>query len=690
VHTRFFDRARAPACLIACLSLNVNAQEVHAQEVHEEVIVHGVPLPRSPEEMAQPVTVLSGEALDRVRAANLGETLANQLGVSASYFGAGASRPIIRGLAGPRVRTMEDGIDSLDVSTVSVDHAVGIDPLAAEQIEIFRGPTTLLYGSGAVGGVVNTVTNRIPESAPDDGFDGAVELRGDTVADDRTLSLAFDGGSDSVAWHIDAMTRDADNYKIPGFAELPGPEDHNEAEPVDEAHDEVFGVLENSDFSVDSLAGGISWLGDSGFFGVAVSSFESNYGLPGHHEHETDAVPEAEQVEEAAVRIDLAQTRIDLKGGWFGLNGPVEVINLRFGINDYQHTELEGAEIGTLFDNDAYEGRIEFLHTPWGEWQGAFGLQLSKREFSAIGEEAFVPPTDTTNYGLFLIEQREAGLWQYSLGARVDGQKHDPSGSLPSFDATATSVSIAATRSLGSAHAIVFNLANAERLPGAEELFSNGPHLASGNFEIGNATLGGETSRHLDLGFRKTDGDLTWSVTTFTTDYDDYIYLRDIGATDIETGLPIFTFTQSDADFNGLEAEIFTPFARPGSGELDVRLFADYVKAELDSGEPLPRIPPRRFGARLQYHNERLMAGIEATLSDDQDRVAPNEEPTPGYTMLNADLRFTVATRSTSDYELFLRATNLLDEDARRHTSFLKSSTPLPGRNYSVGFRASF
>jgi iron complex outermembrane receptor protein len=673
-------RSAACGALAACASVTGLAQQPI-----EEIHVTGTPIEHSADELAQSVTVVSGATLDRIRAANLGETLAGELGVSASYFGAGASRPIIRGLAGPRVRMLEDGIDSLDASTVSDDHAVSIDPIAAEQIEIFRGPTTLLYGSGAVGGVINTVTNRIPEGAPEGGFDGAVEVRGDTVADDRTLSFALDGGGDSVAWHLDALTRETENYEIPGFAEL-----HHDEEEEEEEH-EGFGILENSDLEADSMAGGVSWLGESGFFGVSVSAFDTNYGLPGHEHHEEEPLPPSPPAEEEAhVRIDLDQVRYDLKGGWLGLNGALEAIYLRLGINDYEHVELEGTEIGTRFDNDAWEARLEFLHADLGAWRGAFGLQVTERGFSAIGEEAFVPPVDSTSYGLFLLEQRQTELWQLSLGARLESQRHEPSGGAPEIDDTATSVSLAAIRSLPGGYSLAMNLANAERLPGTEELYANGPHLATGNIEIGDPALGSETSRHLDFGIRKTDGDLTWTVTAFVTDYDDYIYLRDTGVIDVDEGLPIFAFSHSNADFVGLEAELFTPIAAVGTGEIDLRIFGDFVRAELDTGEDLPRIPPRRFGARLQYHDERLLAGIEATRYDRQDRTALYETPTPAYTMVNADLRLTIGDGPVAAYELFVRGANLLDEDARRHTSFLKDVAPLPGRNYAIGFRVSF
>jgi iron complex outermembrane receptor protein len=664
---------------VLLLSLSPTA---HAQHEIEEIRVVATPLEQSVAEIAQSVTVIGGDDLRRAQSTNLGETLAGQLGVSASSFGAGASRPIIRGLAGARVKMMEDGIDSLDVSTVSVDHAVSVDPLVAEQIEIFRGPTTLLYGSGAVGGIVNTVTNRIPESPPADGFDAGFELRGDTVADDRTGALRLDGGGDAFAWHVDALRRESGDYEIPGEAEL-----HRPGEEEEEEH--AFGVLENSAVETSSASFGGTWLGDDAFLGVAVSGFETLYGVPGHHHDEEEPLP-GEEEEEEQVRVDLDQRRFDVKGGWTRPSAALEAINLRIGVNDYEHRELEGARIGTLFENQAYEGRLEFLHAPWGEWDGAFGVQFGEREFSAIGEEAFIPPVDTTTLGLFMLEERDFDDWTLSVGGRLDNQEHRPSDGSPDVSDTAASFSLAAIRRLADDYALALHLAVAERLPVAEELYANGPHLASQTFEVGNPALGTETSRHIDIGLRKSAGTLTWSVTAFYTTFADFIFLRDTGENDLESELPIFEYAQDGAEIMGLEAEIFAPIAQLGSGELDLRLYADTVGGELDSGENLPRLPPRRIGARLQYHDERLILGLESAWYDDQGDTAPFEEPTPGYTMVNADLSWTLPRSSGPEISLFLKGTNLLDEDARRHTSLVKDFAPLPGRNFVAGLRATF
>jgi iron complex outermembrane receptor protein len=665
--------------LSSALALSARAQN---HEDVDEIVVTGMPRDRVTGDLAQSITVVGGDELDRIRATNLGETLANQLGVSSSYFGAGASRPIIRGLAGARVQMLEDGLGTMDAATLSDDHAVTVEPLAADQIEIFRGPTTLLYGSGAVGGVVNTVTTRIPDRTPADGLEGAFEVRGDTAAEARGLAVRLDGGRSQFAWHFDGGRRDSGDYEIPGFA-------HAVAEFADAEPGEAFGVLPNSAAESESAAFGASWLGDKGFVGIGINAFDTLYGIPGHAHEE--APPAGEPAPDAeAVRIDLEQRRLDLRGGWADLAGAIEGVNVRLGVNDYEHVELEGTAAGTRFTNDAKELRVELLHASVGPWSGAFGVQLGDRALAAIGEEAFVPPVDSSSLGLFVVEQVDVASWQVSLGARVESLEHSPSNDSPRFDDSATSFSFGGVRPFGAGFAFVATLALSERLPVAEELYSAGPHLATGVVQLGDASLTEETARHLDVGIRGGMDDFHWSVTAFHTQYDDFIHLADTGTVDADAGLPVFVHTQGNADFGGLEAELFVPLLADGSNEVDLRVFADYVRGDLVGGEPLPRLPPLRYGGRLEYHNERLLVGLEATRYDDQDDVAPFESETPGYMLLNADLRWRLVGVTGVELELFAGAANLGDDEARKHTSFVKDVAPLPGRNYAFGIRSRF
>lgn len=682
-------------CAWSVVAAVAASSTVAAQEALEEVLVVGTPHDRSPTELAQSISVLTGDTLRRSLEANLGETLAGEVGVSSTYFGSGASRPVIRGLAGARVRTLEDGIDSLDVSSISADHAVGIDPSIAEQIEVFRGPSTLLYGSGAVGGVVNTITGRIPETVPEEGLTGVVDLRGGSVADERAGALRLDGGGGAWAWHVDAARRDAEDYDVPG-SPLAGEHDAD--------GEAVTGHVPNSDFDTRGAAIGLSRVGDSGFFGAAFTGFETDYGVPGHihavdgehdghdeeHEHEDGDEHAEEHEHDDVARVAVEQRRLDLKGAWYEVGGIIDELNFRLGVADYEHVELEAGEVATRFRNDAYEGRVELVHAPWGEWDGAFGLQFGESEFSALGAEAFVPPVDTRHAGVFMLEERGFGAWQLSAGGRIERVRHEPSNG-PAVARTAASASAAGVLSLGDDRSFVVNAAVAERVPGAEELYSFGPHLASGTFEIGDAGLGVETSRHVDVGLRRTAGRLRWAVTGFYTRYTDFIYLAAAGRDDPDSGLPVFEYRQADADFSGIEAELFATVASfAGGGEIDVRVFGDRVDAELDSGEHLPRIPPRRLGFRAQYHDDALLAGIGVVRHDGQKDVAPYETTTDGYTLVDADVTYTVPRGGRGELSVMLRASNLLDEEARKHASLVKDVAPLPGRNYSIGFRATF
>ena len=580
---------------------------------------------------------------------------------------------------------LEDGIDSMDAATVSDDHAVTVEPLAADQIEIFRGPTTLLYGSGAVGGVVNTVTTRIPTQVPGDGFEGAFELRGDSVADGHGAALRLDGGASSFAWHFDAARRDSDDYEIPGFA-------HADGDLASSDREDVFGVVENSASESEAAAFGASWLRDGGFIGVGFNTFDTLYGTPGHEHHyeEGEAEPPVEEEAQEAVRIDLTQRRFDVRGGWQDLRGAIERVDVRVGVNDYEHVELEGDAIGTVFTNDATELRLELLHRSLGNWSGAFGVQFGDREFAAVGEEAFVPPVDSSTLGVFLVEELDLESWELSFGGRLEQQEHTPSNGLPIFDDRATSLSLGAVREFGDGYSFVTTFALSERLPVTEELYSNGLHLATGVVQIGDASLGTETAQHVDVGIRGESDAVNWSATAFATRYDDFIYLADTGVIDAEAELPIFGYAQADAEFSGIETELLVPLLNDGSNQVDLRLFADYVRGELTNGEPLPRLPPLRFGGRFEYHNERLLVGIEATRYDDQDEIAPFETETPGYMLLNADLRWRFVAAAGPELELFANATNLGDEEARKHTSFVKDVAPLPGRNYALGIRSRF
>ncbi|MEO0973387.1 MAG: TonB-dependent receptor plug domain-containing protein, partial [Pseudomonadota bacterium] len=447
VGTRYPRNALLAGVLIALAANVATAQDDDADTPIDEVEVFATPLGNTIDEIGQGVTVLQGDALSRQLANTIGETLALQPGVTASDFGAGASRPVVRGLAGPRVRVQEDGISTLDVSTISVDHAVALEPLIIERVEILRGPATLAYGSGAVGGVVNTISERLPDSLTD-GVDGRFQITGNTVADERYLALGLNGSAGNIAWHVDGMGRDAGNYEIPGVAIIL--EDFEEEQPD--------GFVQNSDLESSSWGAGLGWVGERAYLSFAVSGFDTNYGLPTLEEEEEEEGEEGgEEEEEGPIRLDLEQTRFDFKGGIQPQSGFISQIEVRGAYNDYAHIEFEGDETGTTFDNEAFEGRIDITHAPIGDWEGAFGLQVELREFSAIGAEAFVPPTETTAFGLYLIEELDLDEWFFSIGGRVETQEQDPE-SGESVDDTAFSLSASAIRRLANSHRLGLTL----------------------------------------------------------------------------------------------------------------------------------------------------------------------------------------------------------------------------------------
>lgn len=664
----------------------------------DQLIVTASPLRSNSENVVQPVEVLAGEALDDRRAGTLGETLSSVLGVQTSFFGTGVGRPIIRGQEGARVQVLNEGIGSLDASTTSVDHAVSIEPFLAEQIEVLKGPATLLYGPGAIGGAVNVVDGRVPSALPDAPISGRAELRAGTVADERSAMFRLDGAAGRIAWHLDGFRRDTSDYEIPGYARHQHDDEHeheHENEHEDEhGHEEEenpFGLLPNSAVDTRGGAVGASYIGSRGFLGLAVSRYETLYGVPGHghhehaHEHGHEGEDEEEEGEEQ-VRIDLGQTRYDLKGGLTEPFAGVESMNLRIGANNYRHVELEGDEIGTRFDNDAVEARADLVHAPIAGWRGALGVQTSRRDFSAVGEEAFVPPSLTRDIGLFLIEEQDLDRWKFEWGLRADRVEVEAEGHerrrFSGFSASA-----GALFRLNDALHFSAGFDRAERAPNAEELYSNGPHLATSAFEIGDATLSSETARQIEIGAHLHAGPLSGKLSIYRNRLNDFIYLAETG--EEEDGLPVRLWTQADATFRGLETELSWAVVDNASGAWNLRLSGDGVNAKLDQGGRLPRIAPSRTTLGIDWDLGGWRASVETQRYARQDDVAAFEEPTDGFSLLNASLAYHWDVGDIG-WEVYLRGNNLGNREGRMHTSVLKEVAPLPGRNLLFGLRAFF
>ncbi len=667
--------AALPAALLCAGALQ--AQDA-ADDTIEEIVVTAAPLG----DVLQPTSVFKGAELFTGRAPTLGETLAAQPGVSSSYFGPASSRPIIRGLGGSQVIMLSDGISSLDAADVSADHAVTIEPLLAEAIEIIRGPTTLLYGNSAAGGVVNVIDNRIPKRPVEQPIGGAVEVRADTAAEERTAVGRLDGGAGQFAWHLDAYTRETEDLEIDGFGT---------ADPAERPPEEASGVLTNSFSESDGYSAGASWVSERGFLGFSYSGFETTYGLPGPGEEEEEEEEPGAGEEEGAAGpfIDMEQTRLDVRGQ-YALNGAFfEALKFAWGTNDYEHAEVEpSGEVGTLFENDAWQARVEAIHAPIAGWRGAFGLQIDDRDFSAAGEEAFISPTKTESLGLFLVEERDFDWGHAHLGGRVEFLEHDNS-EAADYDETTVSLAAGVDYQIAPGYTLRTNVSRTERHPAAEELYANGPHLATSQFELGLAALGvtpeQEVSLNVDVGLSGRSERFSWDVSVFYNQIDDYLFQNLIG--EIEDGLPVAEYAQGDSDFYGIEAEATLLLGRLGGFEAELGLLGDFVYAELGDGSYLPRIPPMRIGTEFTLRNDALTTSLDVLWHAEQDNISSFQ--TDSFTIVNLSALYRVPFAET-ELDVFLRGTNLLDEDARRSTSFLAAFAPLPGRSLHAGARLRF
>ncbi len=654
----------------------------------DELVVSAGPLSARRSETYQPSSALTGLDLAKSAQSSLGETLAGEPGVTSTYNGPGSSRPLIRGLGGDRVRILESGVGSGDVSSQGPDHAVGLEPLAAERIEIVRSPATLLYGSSAVGGVVNVIDKRIPRENPKKAISGALTALGGTVADERTGALELNGAfSPQWAWHVSGLKRNTGDYEIPGYAEH---QHEEEGEPPTGGEGGVKGLLENSAVETSRAAFGLSWIGRSGYLGASVSGLDSDYGVPGHgHEHgEELPLPSGEEPAEEDVTIGLKQRRFDLEGSWRFGEGRVRGLEGRFGFADYEHTEFEGEEIGTRFTNQQWEGRVEVQHALGEYSSGAAGLQIAGRDFEAIGDEAFVPPARSGSVAGFAYEEWDRETIRFQVGARAEAQKAEQTDQ--GFEQTHVGFSLSAgfNWTLSERAGLTFTVARSSKLPSLEELFSDGPHAATFAYEIGDPSLDPETAYSFDATLRLTEGTFRGEFTGFMNIFDGFVFQDFTG--DEQEGLPVMVFGQDDARYLGMEAALEFDLIHRGRHHLLVQGWGDYVRAELtDLDQNIPRIPPLRLGAGLRYDGGTLRGDIGLTRVAKQSRVAPLEEETAGYAMLDASAGYRLFTGEVV-HDIVLQATNLTNQEARLHTSFLKELAPLPGREIKLIYKVYF
>ncbi len=641
------------------------------EKILPAVIVTATPF--SSDENAQiliPAKVLGGNELRNKLGASLGETLSQELGVSASGFGAGASRPIIRGLEGPRVKILQNGMALSDVSSLSNDHAVGTESSTARQIEILRGPAALLYGSGAIGGLVNVVNDRIPTMLLPKPT-GEAELRFGSADKEKSVSFSADGASGEIGLHLDGSARDAADYRIPGLA---APNDPSSPS----------GTLPSSFARAHSLGFGASHIARWGHIGASLDTRRDHYGIP---------------TEEKSF-IDLSQTRFDLEGLIQQPFAMTDSVKFKLGSSDYSHTEkLEDGTPATGFSNKALETRWELAHQPLAGWRGTLGMQTEHSKFSALsastGRPDTVPITRSSSVAAFLIEEREFGPLRASAGLRLETVSRRPENTgLTDRRFHLSSYSVGGLWTFTRGYGIGATLSLAQRAPAIEELYSNGPHESTATFDIGDAALQKERSRNIELTLQKTDGMTRWKANIFENRVKNFVYGRSDGAMVDEDGNddPSGEFmrrfwSQANATIRGAEVEV--AYNQRGEG-LSLRAFADTSRGTLDNAGNLPLQPTTRTGLEAGHKNGPWRSGVSLLHALRQERLSAFENnATPAYTRLDASLSYTYRVQG-AQWTWFAIAKNLLNQEIRLSTSILRDIAPQPGRNIILGIRTRF
>jgi iron complex outermembrane receptor protein len=667
-------------------ALDSQAQQRHdpAHNHENEVItldeiVISAPLDRPLYKQAQAASIMTAEQLNLALEPSLGQTLSRMPGVSSSYFGPAASRPVIRGLEGDRVRILQNGLNTTDASAASFDHALSFDPSNLKSVEVIRGPATLLYGSGAIGGIVNAIDGRIVDEKLDGTIRGSMGSRFSSVDQGYQTNMMLEGGWKGLAFHVEAFTRAAEDYHIPGNTRTVGEQERNPP-TFDQS-----GVALNSRLRNEGFSAGLSYVWDEGFVGFSWTEFHNIYGSPA----------------EETVFIDLYQTRLDVRGAFYKPLPMIKEIDWRFAWSDYEHTEYENGADNTAFKNDGYDFRLEVKHEKIAGMEGAAGFQSERSDFFVDGAEAYLPPSVTESNSLFFFEDITQGPLSFQFGGRYDNidtrsRNNDVFGTprRRSFDNLSGSAGV--VYAPNEEYSGAFTITYSERAPTAQELFSNGDHAATSTFEVGNFGLGVEHSVSFDLNLRKRTGWVTGSAGGYYSHYDGFIGLFPTGGV-AASGNPEYAYRSVNAEFIGGELETTLHLLHPVTDKAekpDTNLHwefkADVVRArDASSGRSLPRIPPFHLSSALFWEYGRFGARLEGIYAAPQHRLAANEFGTPSYFLVNLSLTYRLL-QGANTLDLYVKGMNLTDEDAREHTSFLKERLPLPRRGLVAGLKWSF
>ena len=645
--------------------------------------------------LTTPAAVLEGDALMQTRSATLGDTLSGELGIQASHFGAGASRPIIRGMDGARVKVLANGAEIQDASTISPDHAVTTDPMLAERIEVLRGPSALVHSAGAMGGVVNVVDQKIPTAIPQNGHEGRLELRAGTGAREKAGAFSLTGGAGQFAVHVEGVSRDAGDYPVGrGWA----------------GGNKVLGSQSRG--ATGSV--GVSWIGNHGFLGASATRQTAQYGLPGHNHDAEGCHPHGlhlhcgghddhahgdgdgahddhahDHADAHVPRVDLRSNRYDLRGEWRRPVAGIDVVRIRGGLTRYRHDEVDDGAIATTFRNNAHDLRLEAQHSAMAGWTGLFGIETTRRRFSAVGEEAYVQPTDTQRHGVFLFEEKRFGDVGVTATLRHDWQSVTAQDQAVRTSHRGNSASVGANWRIAPEWRVSANFTTASRMPTAEELYARGLHMATNTYELGNAKLRPERSRNLDIGLAKTAGNTTMRVGVYHNRIGNYMYGRTVDAVQ---GVQLVQYTQATAQFSGLEAQISHKLAARWLGaNWRATAWGDTVHARLSGGQRIARLAPARAGLKLAAQWGNWGTQAEWLLVKRQSKVAEFETPTPGHGVVNWGVSYQSASRGDGKpWQAYLQLNNLGNKLAYVHTSFIKASAPLQGRTVVLGVSKAF
>jgi iron complex outermembrane receptor protein len=664
---------------------NSSAQEDDHHDHSDEIVVTGIR--RRAGDVLGGLSVLDAEELAKERRPSLGETLARQPGVSASSFGPTASRPILRGLSGDRIRVLTDGIGSFDVSASSPDHAVAVNPLTAERIEVLRGPSALLYGSSAIGGVVNVIDRRIPREEPEGGFDVNGLLEYGTAAEERSANLSVDGEIvDHFVIHADGNWSKSDDLRTGGHLLTKELREEAAASPLPEMQElaELKGELPNTAAKAWELAGGLAYVDGPLNVGVSVTRHDALYGVPIRFSLDPD-------VEAEAPTIDVKQTRYDARAE-IPLSGLFSQLRLRGGYAEYRHHEIEDTgEIASTFNTKGGEARAEIVQADRNGWGGTSGLQFFQRKVFINGEEKFLPESRQRQTGLFTMQSLVKGPLRLEGGVRVEFSKlkaeEDADLGTPALSRNFTTVSGSAglAYDLSPAWRAGITLSRSARAPSIEELFANGPHAGTQAFEVGDPGLDPEKSIGVEASIRKHSGPIKLTASAYYNRFSNFIFQAPTG--EIEDDLPVFQYLQGKANYYGFEVEANAELGNALGIHWDADFVADYVHAKVKGFGPAPQIPPLRLLGGISANGGPVEGRLEVEHAFRQNRNAPLETETDGYTLVNASVDWHPF-EDKPELVLGISANNIFDVVARRHSSLLKDYAPLAGRD--IRLTASF